>query len=129
MERFDLRPTVLLTADDPIVGLDLSDALERAGYRVAGPLDTETGAIAQIERTRPSLAVVDQRLRDGPSGALMRVLRARGVPFVIHADHPGDGASPDALPDAPWLAKPAWHRDVVDLLSEIARREARPCCR
>ncbi|MER2266724.1 response regulator [Methylobacterium oxalidis] len=129
MERFDLRPTVLLTADDPIIGLDLSDALERAGYRVAGPLDTGTGALAQIERTRPSVALVDQRLKDGPSGALMRALRARGVPFIVHAEHPRDGASPETVPDAPCLAKPAWHGDVVDLLSEIARRESRSCCR
>ena len=50
MEQMGQRSVVLLTETDPIIAVDLSDALERAGYRVLGPVDTAAEALRLVEQ-------------------------------------------------------------------------------
>ncbi len=75
--------------------------------------------------TAPDLAVLDLPLRDGDGRRLARVLRASGVPFLVHADDARDATACAELRAAPRLIKPAWHRDLVLVLGQLAR-EARP---
>ncbi|BCM82129.1 response regulator [Methylobacterium indicum] len=125
MRRDDHRPTVLLIEEDPLVGLAVGETLEEAGYRVAGPLATQAQALAWLASRPLDLAVIDLPLRDGDGSRLARALRARGVPFLVHADRPRDAAACTELSAAPRLTKPAWHRDLVHVLDQLAR-EVRP---
>ena len=53
---------VLVAEDELIIGVDLCDTVEEAGYEVAGPYDTASSAIDSLERRRPDLAILDVRL-------------------------------------------------------------------
>ncbi|WP_162596157.1 response regulator [Methylobacterium sp. 17Sr1-1] len=125
MRRDDHHPTVLLVEEDPLVGLAVGDTLAEAGYRVAGPLGSQAEALAWMARGVPDLAILDLPLRDGDGSRLARALRESGVPFLVHADDARDAASCTELRPAPRLTKPAWHRDLVLVLGQLAR-EARP---
>src|SRR4051794_31207518 len=78
MKLMAQQPVVLLTEDDAVVAIDLSDALEKAGYRVLGPLATAREALSLIEQETPTLAIIDIMLKDGPCTEVVRALRQRG---------------------------------------------------
>lgn len=124
------HPLVLLIEEDPLLGLDVGEALAEAGYRVAGPLRTHDEALACVARCRPDLAVIDGPVEPGDGSRLARALRAQGVPFLVHAEGGCDAAFCAELRAAPRLIKPAWHRDLVHLLGQLlpgrSSREARP---
>ena len=120
MTPLDDQPTVLLTESDPVVGLDLADALEKAGYRVLGPVQTTAEALSLLETQTPSLAVLDPGLADGRSSELAGELHRRGVPFLIHSDHQQAAALGGGFNGVPWLPKPAPPWDVVTLLDELS---------
>lgn len=125
MRQGDYHPTVLLIEDDPLVGLAVGDTLAEAGYRIAGPLTSQAEALAWMARGAPDLAILDLPLRDGDGRCLARALRASGVPFLVHADDACDAIACAELRAAPRLTKPAWHRDLVLVVGQLAR-EARP---
>jgi len=85
MDLIARQPLVLLAEVDAIVGIDVSDALEQAGYRVLGPFATSREALAAMEQESPALAIVDVVLRDGVCITLGDKLRQRGVPFLVHS--------------------------------------------
>jgi CRP-like cAMP-binding protein/ActR/RegA family two-component response regulator len=121
MELIARQPVVLLAEADALVGMDLSDALERSGYRVLGPFATSQEARAAMEQESPTLAIVDVVLRDGVCTALGRELRQRGVPFLVHSSlQKQDEAPASIFQGVPWLSKPALPEDVVVLLDELA---------
>lgn len=109
---------VLVIEDDALIAIDLCDALEQTGYRVAGPARTIQDAHLLLDEQTPTVAVVDIRLKDGPCTSIVRELRSRGVPFVVHSASRRDDAVADFL-DAPWCPKPAWPHDLLVLLDAL----------
>ena len=120
MNRTAQYPSVLLAEADALVGADISDALEQAGYRVLGPFATMAGALAAIEGENPALAVVDVKLRDGFCTALGGALRQRDIPTLVHSGLQPDDPRTLGFLGLPWLSKPALPTDVVALLDELA---------
>src|SRR3954467_6145846 len=100
------QPVVLLADADAVLSVDLSDALEKAGYRVLGPVVTMAEALRLLEQETPSLAVIDVLLKDGRCSQLVRELRQRGVPFLVHSACRQDQRLASDLVGAPWLNKP-----------------------
>lgn len=119
MAATNTPPLVLVTEDDAITGLSLREVLTDAGYRVAGPLGSEAGALTWMERKTPDLAVIGALPRDGSDSALAEILRRRGVPFLVHSSAEQDVARIN-LRGAPWLSKPAWPWDVVATLDDLS---------
>lgn len=120
MESTTQQPVVLLMDDNTLVGFDLKLALEEAGYRVLGPLATSREARSLMEREAPTLAIVEIMLRDGPCVELVRDLRRRGVPFLVHSVCRQDEPLAGDFQGVPWLSKPAMAWDVVALLDEMS---------
>ena len=120
MRSMTQQPVVLLTEDDALVATDLRDALEKASYRVVGPLATTREALSLIEEEAPTLAIIDIMLRDGPCTELARALRQRGVPFLVHSGCRPDEPLAGDFQGVPWLSKPAVAWDVVALLDELS---------
>ena len=85
---------LLVAEDEALVALVLDLELCGAGHEVLGPAATPEEALALAEGTRPGLALIDIRLKDGGDGvALARTLRERhGVPSLFVS-----GQAPDAL--------------------------------
>ena len=85
---------LLVAEDEALIALVLGLELRDAGHEVLGPVATPEEALALAAETRPGLALVDIRLKDGGDGvALARTLRDRhGVPSLFVS-----GQAPDAL--------------------------------
>lgn len=118
--RIHDAPVVLLIESDPVVALDLSDALTQAGYGVVGPVETGTEALHLLHGGQPSLAVVDGGLAEGDCASLTRALRQHSVPFLIHTANCQDPNAAAAFAGVPCLARPALPEDVVALCDELS---------
>jgi two-component system, response regulator PdtaR len=124
---------LLVAGDEALIALELELELELhdAGHEVLGPVATPEEALALAAETRPGLALIDIRLKDGGDGvALARTLRDRhGVPSLFVS-----GQAPDALAakDAALglVRKPYAPEDVARAVEAVAellrgRRPAR----
>jgi DNA-binding NtrC family response regulator len=115
-----LRPVFcLLVEDNPLVGLDLADALDAGGYYVAGPFPCGREASEWLERFTPDVAIVDLTLRDGRCHDVIRELQVRAVPFIIYSGCPVRHRPFDVPPDVPWLEKPASAEMITGALQEL----------
>lgn len=110
--------TVLVTEDDAIVGFDLTDILEAAGYRIAGPVNSSAKALEWLKTNVPDAVVLDVVLKDGSCIEVVRELRNRRIPFLIYSGHRRQQAGAD-LSDAKWLEKPAAHHDILAALARL----------
>ena len=114
-------PLVLVVEDEALIALALTDDVETAGYRVAGPFQRASDTLAWLKQQTPDVAIIDIHLRDGSSVDLAGVLRDRGVPFIVFSGDKRDGRSPDAFDGARWLSKPVGTRQLLETLAELAR--------
>lgn len=120
MPNIDKTTSVLIVDDEPLISLDLSDTLSEAGYCVVGPASTISSALALLDPQRPQLAVIDLKLRDGLCFELVRALRLRNVPFIVHTGYPRDNADAVEFRDAPRLQKPASPAELLDALGRLS---------
>ncbi len=112
---------VLVAEDEALISVILSGDLRDEGYLVAGPFSRGEEALAWLADDTPDLAIIDYMLRDGPCTTLMRVLRERGVPFVIFSGYARDPDGSDEFADAPWFDKPASLDALLDALAALSR--------
>jgi len=71
--------TILVVEDDAMVRDWLHFALEGANFRVVGVAGTAAEALDLVDRRRPALLLIDQRLPDMVGTELVRALRRRNV--------------------------------------------------
>jgi DNA-binding response OmpR family regulator len=112
---------VLLAEDEPMISASISDDLEEAGYRIAGPFRREADALAWLEGNRADLAVLDLVLRDGLCTALAERLRRDGIPFLIFSGYFRGPDLPAVFRGAPWIEKPGGFEQILAKLEELAR--------
>jgi DNA-binding response OmpR family regulator len=106
------QPFCLIVEDDPQVGLDLADALEEAGFFVAGPLTSGQSALDWLARFSPDVAVVAPALKDGIAGRLIGELHEQGIPVLVYpANTLGEGLR--ALASASWLTQTGSMGDII----------------
>ena len=106
----------LLVEDQALIGMALEAYLEDAGYEVAGPFGTCAAALAALDTQPLQVAVVDYRLQDGCCLRLVRVLRARGIPFLVYSGLPRLLDLSSEFEGIPWLEKPT---DRPELLKAV----------
>ena len=100
------RPLVLLAEDEAIIALELEDSLKAAGFDIAGPFATCADTERWLKSGRPTAAVLDSALKDGPCETLARDLKARGVPVVIYSGYAKDQDPFSSAWEGSWLVKP-----------------------
>lgn len=116
---------VLVVEDEAIIGLALSELVEDEGCAVCGPFTRSDQAIAWLEAGGTAdVAIVDHILRDGPCTDLVRLLRARGIPFVIYSGNAPRSDMPVELQQATWLEKPGRYAELCDTLAGVRASEA-----
>ena len=76
---------VLVVEDEAMIAAELVDRLQRRGYDVVGPEDSAATAIAAVEQLRPSLVLMDIRLKGDRDGidAANEINRRFDVPVVF----------------------------------------------
>jgi CheY-like chemotaxis protein len=115
--------SVLVIDDDPDVRGFIAAALEEQGYRVREANDGRSG-LAEIERERPDLVILDF-IMPGMSGAeVARKIRARASqqPILFVSGYSETEAVKRTAPGSPLLAKPF----RADALHKAVRRAIAP---
>lgn len=100
---------ILVVEDQPLIALDITQALEDAGAAVT-TTHTLEHALILVEHDKLSGAILDHALGDGDSARLCARLKERGVPFMIYSGFSTIGG---ACKGAPHLAKPATEVELV----------------
>ena len=119
------RGRILVVEDEPLVGMELADALENAGFTVLGPVSSNDAAFALVAEQGCDGAVLDVNLGHETSEPLAVKFVKDGVPFVTLT-----GYAPDQLPapflGAPRLTKPVQTEKLVIELAGCLDRGAAP---
>jgi CheY-like chemotaxis protein len=120
-------PTVLVVEDEGLIAADVCLTLRSMGFDVLEPVDTAEEAIRVAETARPSVVLMDIRLRgelDGTHAA--HVIRARlGIPVVFLTSHADDATVARAMNARPYgyLLKPFREREL-ELAIAVALQQA-----
>ena len=108
--------SILVVEDEPLIALDIVDALEKAGASVL-TTDTLKHALVEVERPGIAGAIVDRALKDGDTTPLCERLNERGIPFLIYSGFGKTGRG--ACARAPHLEKPATEAQLVSAVVNL----------
>ena len=113
---------VLVAEDQYVIALDLSEALERSGVEVLGPVSALDAGLCVLHRNDDIAgAVLDVTMQGSVVYPLADALRRRGVPFVLCTGHSRDHIAA-AFRDTVLCVKPLPAAKVVlALQAEMAR--------
>jgi DNA-binding response OmpR family regulator len=107
--------SILIVEDEPLIVLDVTQALEAAGASVTST-NTLQHALILVEHDGLSGAILDHALGDGDSSRLCSRLNERGVPFIIYS---GFTAFDGECGLAPRLSKPATDEQLVTAMAGL----------
>lgn len=110
--------SILVVEDEPLIACEIALCIEEAGGTVIGPIATLGRALAVIEQTTPSAAVLDVRLGRDEVGPAARALASRRIPFLFHTGH-ADGVTLADWREAPIVRKPAPPQELLQTLREL----------
>jgi DNA-binding response OmpR family regulator len=109
-------PIVLILEDEMMIAMMIEDELVDAGYDVAGPFATCSGAFSWLSTNTPDVAVLDTQLQDGSCRDVAVELRRRGIPFAVYSG--ATDTHMTELAGVPWVAKPALGKTLLDALTQ-----------
>jgi DNA-binding response OmpR family regulator len=115
-------PLVLVLEDEALIGLNLRDDLQDAGYRVEGPFNTCAAALGWLQTVTPDTAILDAALKDGPCREIALELTRREVPFLIYSGYHEDRQLLAEFPRTTWIEKPAPSDVLVDACQHLLAR-------
>jgi hypothetical protein len=96
------EPALLIVEDDPLLGAEISNALERLRFKIAGIASTAHEALSYLEMSVPQLVLIDARLEGGVTAEELADAFCRlGVATVFIGGDPNP------------TCKPAAHRPIL----------------
>lgn len=113
---------IIIVEDEPIIGMELQDTLEMAGYEIAALTDSADTLLQLVQDEKPDLLLMDIRLRSYLDGidAVQRLRLFSDIPVIYITAWTtqdvrlrADTTKPEAF-----LTKPI---DSDELLAEISR--------
>lgn len=110
---------VLVAEDELIIGVDLCDTVEEAGYEVEGPFGSTSSAMESLERRTPDIAILDVRLDDGVVYPLADRLIAANVPVIFHSGEVSPREVAGRYPQALALTKPCPPNEIIATMREV----------
>jgi CheY-like chemotaxis protein len=106
-----IRTTVLIIEDEPLIAVDLRALVEQLGHDVTTIARTHKDAVPAAVKRRPGLILSDIQLADGSSGldAVNEILGAQEVPVIFITGFPelfltGQAPEPAFLITKPFTA-------------------------
>lgn len=115
-------PVILVAEDEAIIGHDLRDTVEEAGYIVEGPHPDVNSAMRAAQENRPDLAILDVALGNEVVYPLAERLMAEQVPVIFHS---GQIAREDMLARFPHVRAVEKPCPPADMLENVAEALAR----
>ena len=113
------HPVILVAEDELIIGHDLCDTVEEAGYVVEGPHGDISSAMLAYQKNKPDLAILDVQLGDGVVYPLAERLIAEDVPVIFHSGQISAEEIKSRFPKAPSLAKPCPPDKMLESVATI----------
>lgn len=113
---------MLVVEDELLVAMELDSVLRAEGCTVLGPAATVDRAVVLIEEAQPQAALLDLNLRGQSALPVAAVLNARGVPFLVVSGYSENQSRAPELSQAPRLAKPVNHRQLLHALRRVLSR-------
>jgi len=115
---------VMVVEHEPILAVSLREELSGAGYEIGGPFATCADAVAHLDRTRPTVAIISTGHGDIHCMPLIRGLQERQIPVLIHSGFLADDIP--ELRNLPWIAKPAAFGDVAQAVRALMEQTHPP---
>ncbi len=109
---------ILIVEDEFLVALDMERLVGEGGGRVVGPVTTLEEALAKARDEPLDGAILDVNIGGRKITPVARVLRERGVPFILSTGYGPQGLDPE-IADAPSLCKPFDERQVAALMQRV----------
>jgi CheY-like chemotaxis protein len=110
--------SVLLVEDEPLILMDSEAMLKSLGAAKVSLARNVAEGLQALDNERPSLAILDYRLKGENSLPLARRLAELGVRFGFLTGYEGDGI-PREFRDRPLLAKPFTAAQLLGLLRTL----------
>jgi CheY-like chemotaxis protein len=102
----DLRGRrILVVEDSPVVAAACEDMLRDMGCAVVGPATNMAAALQMAGEEEFDGAIVDVNIRGDKAFPVLRILEARGIPFLLTSGY-ADWSMPEEWQEQPRLAKP-----------------------
>jgi len=120
----NIRPCALIVEDEPVVALDLEDAMKEMGFYVCGVAATQDRAHSLAASEQPELVLMDVSLQGGQEGieaarCLREACRAEVIFVTGHTDRATLERIQDQVPGAPVLPKPVSHARLAELVAAL----------
>ncbi len=96
---------IFIVEDSPVVADDSAEILQELGCVVVGPAGNMAAALQLAEGEDFDAAIVDINIRGGKSFAVLRILQAKGIPFLLASGY-ADWTMPEEWEERPRLPKP-----------------------
>lgn len=113
------QPSVLVAEDELIIGYDLCDTLEEAGFVAEGPHADISSAMLAIQKRKPDLAILDVRLQDGDVYPFAEKLMQDDVPVIFHSGEFTPRQVRNRYPQAAACSKPCPPAQLIALAREV----------
>ena len=104
--------SVLIVEDEPLIALDLHDALDKAGASILAAT-TIKEALELIARAQICAAIVDVKVGGNDCSSVCAALTTRSIPFMFYTGY-SNAPSLSQWPTAPAVDKPAAGTTLVD---------------
>jgi two-component system, response regulator PdtaR len=120
----NIRPCALIVEDEPVVALDLEDAMVEMGFYVCGLAATQDRACSLAASEQPDVVLMDVCLEGGREGieAARWLREACGAEVVFITGHTGRATLErihEQVPGAPVLAKPVPHARLAEVVAAL----------
>jgi CheY-like chemotaxis protein len=115
-----IRTTVLIIEDEPLIALDIQSLVEQLGHDVTTIARTHTEAVRAALKARPGLILADIQLADGSSGleAVNEILGTQEVPVIFITAFPERFLTGQAPEPAFLITKPFSADSVKAVISQ-----------
>jgi DNA-binding response OmpR family regulator len=110
--------SVLIVEDEPVLALEMENALQKAGFAIAGIAGSCLKALAVLECRDCDLAVLDANLRGSCVEPVVAALQARGKPYLLISGYDRTHLA-SGLREAPFLPKPFGSDALVRALNNL----------
>lgn len=110
---------ILLLEDQPLISLDLEDALHDAGFSDVVTLRSRSDAQDWLDKNSPDIVILDLHLADGDCHEVLDLVAARSIPSIVYSgtDMP-KGWNEGPFAQSEWIGKPA----NPDRIAETVKR-------
>jgi DNA-binding response OmpR family regulator len=75
----------MLLEDQPLISLDIEEALVERGFRDVITLRSQKEALDSLDATSPDFVLLDLFLADGDSRPVLAILKQRGIRHAIYS--------------------------------------------